>query len=171
MKYIFLDIDGVLWTVGWSVYARRVTGFGHIPTEERYRKEYEEWDPIATSNLQWVIEQGEKQGETVRIVISSTWRIGRSLEKLKEIAQKSGLNPDAIVGVTPSFRGREYSTERGHEIQAWLDENKVLPQDIVIVDDDSDMAHLMDRLVKTDSYDGLGFRKAIEVAQFLGIRD
>jgi hypothetical protein len=171
VKYIFLDIDGVLWTMGWSVYARRATGFGHVPPEERERREYEEWDPIACSNLQWVLERGKEEGVDIKIVVSSTWRLSRSVEELKEIAKKSGLDPDAIVGVTPYFRGREFNTERGYEIQAWMDENKVSEDDIVIIDDDSDMAHLLHKLVKTDSYDGLGFRKAIEVAKRLGVRD
>lgn len=178
MKYVFLDIDGVLWTVGWSIYARRVTNFGHTPAAERYRKEYEEWCPIASSNLQWVIEQGAEQGVDVRIVVSSTWRLSRTLDELKDIAKKSGINPDMLIGVTPKLPsqfdadGKYYrSAERGTEIQAWMDANNVVPEQIVIIDDDSDMAHLRDRLVLTDAYDGLGFRKALEVAQMIGIRD
>ena len=45
---------------------------------------------------------------------------------------------------------------RGLEIQKWLDDN---PQGenvvFVILDDDSDMEHLMDRLVQTDHEFGL----------------
>lgn len=188
MKYIFLDIDGVLWTVGWSIFCNR-------NGEKSERRCYTEWDPMASSNLQWVLDQAEKQKVDVKIVISSTWRLGRSLEELKGIAEKSGINPDSIIGKTPAiyykvpktkwyrkrwgpwynrilpFRGKRTEADRGVEIQHWMDEHGVKAEDIVIIDDDSDMAHLKKRHVKTDAYDGMGFRKAIEVAKMLGVRD
>ncbi len=126
---------------------------------------------MASSNLQWVLDQAKKQNVDLKIVISSMWRIGRSLAELKKIAKKSGLDETAIIGVTPMFRGREFDTERGHEIAAWMAKHDVKEEDVVIIDDDSDMVHLMHRLVLTDSYDGLGFRKALEVAKMLGVRD
>lgn len=160
MKTIFLDIDGVLWTVGWSIYCNR----------KFEKRQYEEWDPICSSNLQWVLDEAKEQSVPVQIVISSMWRIGRDLTELKRIAEKSGIDPNAVVGVTPVFRGREFDTERGHEIQAWMDKNNVLPEDIAIIDDDSDMVHLLPHLIKTDSHDGMGFLKALEVARKLGLR-
>ena len=188
IKYLFLDIDGVLWTVGWSIFCNRNGGRSE-------RRCYTEWDPMVTSNLQWVLDQAKEQGVEVRIVISSTWRLGRTLEELKVIAEKSGLDPNSIIGKTPSiyykvpktkwywkswgpwygrifpFRSKRTEADRGVEIQYWMDQNNIKAEDIAIIDDDSDMAHLKHRHVKTDAYDGLGFRKAIEVAKRLGVRD
>lgn len=44
--------------------------------------------------------------------------------------------------------------ERGHEIQRWLSEHPEVTS-FAILDDDTDMAHLYDRLVLTDCEDGL----------------
>lgn len=187
-KYIFLDIDGVLWTVGWSVYCNRTGLKGE-------RKCYNEWDPIQSSNLQWILDQAKKQSKDVKIVISSTWRLGRSLEELKAIAKKSGIDPNAIIGKTPAIyydkpkktwmrkswgpwynriipiRVSRTEADRGVEIQHWMTEHGVKAEDVVIIDDDSDMAHLKHRLVKTDACDGMGFNNAVKIAQMLGVRD
>lgn len=184
-KYIFLDIDGVLWTVGWSVFCNRANE----------GRQYEEWDPMQTSNLQWVLDKAKEKKIDVKIVISSTWRLGRTIEELKEIARKSGLDPDAVIDKTPAIyfkkpriiwrrkcwgpwwnriipmRCERTEAERGEEIQWWMDKHGVKAEDIVIIDDDSDMAHLKHRLVKTDSHDGMGFRGAVKVAKMLGVRD
>lgn len=185
MKYIFLDIDGVLWTVSWSIYCNR----------SNEAKCYEQWDPMQTSNLQWVLDQAKKQSVDVKIVISSSWRLGRKMDELKEIARKSGLDPECIIGKTPAIFFKEprkvwrwkkwgpwygriiprrYSrieADRGEEIQYWMDQNGVKAEDIAIIDDESDMAHLKHRLVKTNSYDGMGFTGALRVCKMLGIRD
>jgi hypothetical protein len=155
-KYIFLDIDGVLWTVGWSIYTRK--------QEERT---YTEWDNICTSNLQYAIDKAKEEGVDVKIVISSTWRLIYSIPELKDIAKKSGLDPDLIVGVTARFPDEK----RGAEIQDWMNDENIQPEDIVIIDDDSDMLHLMPRLLHTDAYDGLVFTKTLELLQMLGVRD
>lgn len=183
MKVIFLDIDGVLWTVGWSIYCNR--------TNEA--KCYEQWDPMQTSNLQWILDETKKKNIDVKIVISSTWRLGRTIEELKEIAKKSGLDPESIIDKTPAIyyktpkkywwrqhwgpwykriiphRSTRTQAPRGEEIQHWMTQHNVKAENIVIIDDDSDMVHLKKQLVKTCSYDGLGFKKASEVLRMLGV--
>lgn len=183
-KYIFLDIDGVLWTVGWSIFCNR--------TSER--RQYEEWDPMQTSNLQWILDIAKEKNVDVKIVISSTWRLGRTLDELKAIAKKSGLDPDSIVGKTPAIyykiprtywwrqhwgpwyarilphRSKRTEAPRGEEIQHWMTQNGVKAEDIVIIDDDSDMEHLKHRHVKTCAFDGMGFKNAEKVARMLGVR-
>jgi len=185
-KYIFLDIDGVLWTIGWSVYAERGGKRGE-------RMSYRQWDPIASSNLQWVLDKVPR----AKVVISSTWRMGRSLKELRSIAKRSGIDPRRIVGATPVMRtdkkswrffwwgwgtphGRKNwwrpfsirycvsNVPRGREIQRWMDKRRVKAKNIAILDDDTDMAHLRKRLVKTCSMDGLGFKKALELLDMLG---
>jgi hypothetical protein len=55
---------------------------------------------------------------------------------------------------------------RGEEIQAWLTENPDVTQ-FVILDDDSDMAHLIDHLVQTDHKVGLTAADVKKASLFL----
>ncbi len=72
MKVIFLDIDGVLNTSG------------HIEWrfKQKRRRTQEYWCPIACSNLNAI---GEVADGEVGIVISSTWRLGRTAKQLREL--------------------------------------------------------------------------------------
>jgi hypothetical protein len=65
----------------------------------------------------------------------------------------------SILDSTPDLvrrkmNGLYLAKERGHEIQAWMDEHGT-PERFCIVDDGSDMAHLRHKLVQTDCYTGL----------------
>lgn len=111
-----------------------------------------------------------------RIVISSTWRKGRTVEQLKQLFYNYELPSKYIIDKTPSLKGKEivingktYSdTKRGHEIEKWLEDNKELDiEEFVILDDDSDMANLMDKLVQTDYDYGLTYIHAEEVIKRL----
>lgn len=128
--YVFLDFDGVLNSHDW--YARRP----ELP-EVHTRDEFSCWqiDPEAVKRVNVLCERTGAQ-----VVISSTWRgnMSRCLRVLM------GLRTFEIVGHTPHL-----DTRRGHEIQKWMDENDVKAHQIVILDDDSDMEHLLPRLVKT----------------------
>lgn len=161
MKIIFLDIDGVLNSFQ-SMY------FWHNKRDQKswendmYEswkgtlKEYlaQEFDPIAISNLERII----REVPEVKIVISSTWRLGETVDSLKKIFSVSPLIADAIIDVT----GKDESRIRGREIKTWLDEHNDIT-DLVILDDDSDMELLISYLVKTDAKVGLDWNKAQEV--------
>jgi hypothetical protein len=143
MRVIFLDIDGVLNSVE---YARR-TEFtdwpaGHI-------------DPDAVARLNQLVER-----TSAKIVISSSWRKLLDPEEMHRVLSEAGLVAD-VIGETPDFFKLEFwerpvdgPFERGHEIQAWLDEHPEV-ETFVIFDDDSDMAHLLDRFIQTDHQFGL----------------
>ena len=47
------------------------------------------------------------------------------------------------------------SEDRGHEIQTWRDRSPITSESFVIIDDASEMAHLLPWLVRTDSELGL----------------
>ena len=84
------------------------------------------------------------------IVVSSTWRIGMTLEQLQTLITKSGFNPEIkVIGVTPVLY-----QQRGLEIQQWIDDNK-FKNKFIIIDDDSDMCHLLPLLIRCDCQ--LGF--------------
>lgn len=92
------------------------------------------------------------------VVISSSWRIGRKRTELCDILNARGFE-GIVLGMTPILG--EYRTPdgfefvRGHEIQKWLDVTRFDVSSFVILDDDSDMAHLIPRLVKTSFTTGL----------------
>jgi len=168
MKVLFLDIDGVLNS------HQSMTFWHRRRDQDKWENELfvawkgslkgylaQEFCPIATSNLEMIMEEVPD----LKIVISSTWRKGETVDTLKDLFKWSEVIPQAIIDKTPVQRG----DVRGLEIQSWLTEHKqhgkVNEQisDFVIVDDDGDMAHLMKHLVQTDGKVGLDFNKAKEI--------
>jgi HAD domain in Swiss Army Knife RNA repair proteins len=127
MNIIFLDFDGVLNDRKWLV-------------RDGAR---DDLDPERVKLLNWLVRATE-----AKIVISSSWRILHPLEELQLILDRAGFLGE-ILGVTPGGGG-----VRGTQIQRWIDSNNFKGQ-FVILDDDSDMEHLMDRLVKTNFETGL----------------
>jgi hypothetical protein len=103
------------------------------------------------------------------IVVSSTWRrTAHSRKLLVSLLQQSGVT---ISDWTPcldriSDSGYLVIAERGHEIQAWLDDHPEATR-FVILDDAGDMAHLMEHLVRTDTFTGLTNELADEVIRRL----
>lgn len=118
MKVLFLDIDGVLVT-------KRFWNFTGEPHRDMFGHVF---DPITVRNLERVIaETGAK------IVISSTWKFSGE-DIMKDMWRLRKL-PGEMIGVTPNVPSR-HGIDRGPEIQAWLDANKV--DNFAIVDDDAD---------------------------------
>jgi len=78
------------------------------------------------------------------IVVSSTWRLLYKLPRLREILRAHGITVP-IIGRTPEIPGKE----RGVEIHHWLSTSGQHVTGMVILDDDSDMAHLLPWHVKT----------------------
>lgn len=105
---------------------------------------HENVDERAVARVQKIID-----ATGAKVVISSTWRLLNSLSKLQQLLKAHGLSGE-VIGVTP----RGDRGERGDEIQTWMDKNGPI-ESFVILDDDSDMAHLMDKLVQTSFDTGL----------------
>lgn len=161
MNIVFLDIDGVLNTERWIKEQYYKTGKPHS-------MHYSEFDPICMHNLKKLVEETNSY-----IVISSTWRLcdhktDEGWNALMLRLNQVGIE-DRVIGYTPSLR-MEFNGSyccRGHEIQKWLDGNidKNI-ENFVIIDDDSDMFHLIDKLAKCSFKDGLTKEvkdKAIEI--------
>lgn len=137
MKIIFCDVDGVLVT-------------------ERSRslepKNTEIFDKLCVSNLRTLILLTD-----AHIVISSTWRNLYSLNELKDIFNRNGLDGERIIDVTPNLDTKVgkliQCTTRGCEIQKWLSKNKTSL--FCIIDDQSDMEHSRPYLIKTTFGKGL----------------
>lgn len=163
---LFLDFDGVLNSCEWFQKSRT----DRMAAMSQEKHEEEMIDPDAVANLNRIIEATGCQ-----VVISSTWRRGRTMGALLRLLVKRGLDKkhwDNFIGMTPVLDSRMDSglwraVERGHEIQAWLDKYPEQFQRIVILDDDGDMAHLMPHLVLTHGAAGLDAEKTEDVIRRL----
>lgn len=137
---IFLDFDGVVETIYWEKdkdgsWSWNVHKFGR---EELNNKQA----------IGWLNELYRKV--PYDIVVSSTWRIGMSVEELQTLITNSGFNKEIkVLDKTPILY-----QQRGVEIQRWIDDNDFKGK-FIIIDDDSDMCHLLPLLVRCDCQ--LGF--------------
>lgn len=160
VKLIFLDIDGVLNS---EAYTRREgykeRNYGIDQDDDNAFDGRFEIDTRAVMLLNELVKKND-----AHLVLSSTWRLGRrGLEFTKNALKHNGFEfNDRFMGVTPRLWRTPEGEERvrGHEIQYWLDlfgkvDNPVPVESFVIIDDDSDMAHLSHRLAKTSGYHGL----------------
>lgn len=143
MKVLFLDIDGVLCTYQtWFLHGSLFINSPDVGNK------------LDVFGVKF-IEQLAKSG--VKIVLSSTWRLGSSLEELNSIFTFP------IYGKT-DYLCREI---RGVEIQKWIDEHPEV-ENYVIVDDDSDMLpEQMTNFVLTSYDEGITFKKANEIVEKL----
>ena len=150
MKVIFLDFDGVLNWHGFLSGIRPVNGSGELDYAAML-------DPSRVALLNQICEQ---TGAVV--VVSSTWRRMHRNANLRGFLKSRGF-AGKMIGSTPKLErtspervlSEEISVQRGEEIAAWINER---PGDIsrfVILDDDSDMAHLSRFLVQTSMETGL----------------
>lgn len=165
-KLIFLDIDGVL--NNQIFYAKRkehfqTTGVDLVEGTHAI-------DPINMAHLNDLCGITE-----AKVVISSTWRLGKSVDELREIFDEAGFKGD-IIGKTPRLNYKETgdSVERGAEIRYWMKEtanrtrHNGLFKDYVILDDDSDMLYNQrNHFVWVDPYAGLTRNTVYKAVQTL----
>lgn len=150
MKIIFLDIDGVL---------NSEQFFKALYRDKNYA--FKEFCPIACSNLIEIL----VEIPDVKIVVSSTWRIGRTIQELEDILfNNAGVPRGTVIGKTSEVRNR-----RGAQIEDWIkEETNPVAERFVILDDDSDMKPYMDRLVRTNGRHGLQLEDARRAVRLLG---
>ena len=148
MKIIFLDIDGVL-------NSRETIMSNH---EKRQRGEFTTpkidgcGSDVCAPHKTLVDRLNKITGQTgAYIVVSSTWRINKTVVELRELLRAFGVT-GTVLDKTPRLFKR-----RGFEIQEWLDKGSPYGEieKFVIIDDDSDMEHLMPHLIKTTNEKGL----------------
>ena len=135
MKVVFLDIDGVLINKASLVKMESV----YVPDEK------------CVQRLNDLIKKTD-----ANIVVSSCWRIGRTLAELRELLAGWGVEGIILDKTTDPVKSRE--KERGFEIQRWLEDRKKSRGDIesfVILDDNKYMPTLLKFLVQTKFEAGL----------------
>ena len=120
MKIIFLDIDGVLVTRNSIKYQ-----YLNFPDEDEIR-----FSKKAVKNLNKLIRLTK-----ARIVISSTWRLFHSFEKLQNIFEEQEIKGKIISTTSVEKATIEEDIPRGQKITDWLEQNSEVEQ-YVIIDDD-----------------------------------
>lgn len=153
-KIIFLDIDGVLNSVEYSV------GMNTLSHTVRIG----EADPVKVGLLKFVCDQTDAQ-----IVISSTWRIGWEPAWFDGFFSSFGWLQPPIASRTPR-NAKTKSVGRGDEVKEWLDTfGETLQVDkYVIIDDGSDF-YENQPLVQTNGVYGLTLREALAMIDILGL--
>jgi len=124
-RVIFLDIDGVLAPI-------------------HHWDRYGDLDPACVQVLNEIAAHGGAD-----VVVSSTWRYGRSVADLQAMLDSQGFTGRVIDKTPTGLRG----ADRGEEIAAWLAEHAV--DGYVIIDDHLDMGALGPHLVQTQPAQGL----------------
>jgi hypothetical protein len=120
MKVIFLDIDGVLVT-------RNSIKYQHLnyPDESSIL-----FSKKAINNLNKLIRLTD-----AKIVISSTWRLFHTFEKLQTIFKKQNIKGEIISTTSVEKATLEEDIPRGKKIADWLEQHSDIEQ-YVIIDDD-----------------------------------
>jgi hypothetical protein len=154
---IFLDIDGVLNSMQTANYRHKQYIKGKISDSN-----FDDACHICLSNLETILESVPD----LKVVISSSWRLGQTLEGMKNIFRKWGFEYiDSIIGLTPSSKDHY----RGLEIKAWLDKNPT--KNFVVLDDEiNDIVPIIDRsrVVKTSFSTGITWDHTAKAIKILG---
>jgi len=105
---------------------------------------YGDLDPACIRVLNEIVAGGEAD-----VVVSSTWRHGKTIAELQDMLQTGGF-AGCVVDKTPA---NIPGASRGDEIAAWLAAHAV--DGCVIIDDHTDMGELRTHLVQTHPAHGL----------------
>ena len=121
---LFLDVDGVL---------------NHRETYRKHKRKYKNLDTENLNVLKEIMDRFHPQ-----IVLTSSWRyFSYNLDILAKAFQEYGIDP--WISVTPVLDGN-----RNLEIKAWMKVHEIRKEEIIILDDRTDLGDLSDRLVSTD---------------------
>lgn len=147
-KVLFLDFDGVL----------NSRLFFQTRKLEDAWSEVEDIDRSAVERLNAII-----AATGAYVVVSSSWRHGRTTEQLAGLLQARGFRGVVIDKIrdwhTPHSRRlrlvpMERPEQRGDQIKDWLDEHPHVER-YAILDDDTDMDAVREHHIKTDFHTGL----------------
>lgn len=131
--------------------------FRHQHRGDRIIKSF---DPAAVKRLNYIV-----ASTGAKVVVSSTWRMGRSIRDLQVMFNSVG-GQFHVVGRTARFTHRDITIPRGVEIKdyygraldypSFYDKRPSKLQGYVILDDDSDMLYEQrNHFLKTDNEYGL----------------
>lgn len=152
MKYIFLDIDGVLNSDTYCTSPEYLEETNQM--SDQLIMLVNHWvllDPRAIKRLNDLV---NRSGAVV--VLSSTWRAKYSPSEITKMMQDRGAT-FTVVASTPVLHGKVNSSRipRGKEIATYIDSLANKPESFVILDDHDDMLSYTQFLVKTTMRFGL----------------
>lgn len=142
MKVIFLDVDGVLNS---TKHAMRVGGYGRFAKANTFAKA--KLSPDALDNLRTILQKTDAS-----IVISSTWRLNRTIDDLKWLFEVHEIDPERVIDSLPEDVGNE---SRGALIATWLEKHPEVTQYVILDDDDDMLDSQAKHFVQTDITFGL----------------
>lgn len=149
-RTLALDLDGVVNSAVW---------FEKMACDALSRRPISHMiDPECVARLNTILELSGAD-----VVISSSWRIVHPLVAIDAALKEKGFTGN-IIGATPKYLGN-----RGKEIQEWMTDNDRDVEQLVILDDDRDMAHLTPRLVRTSWGVGLTDADVVRALALFGI--
>jgi len=143
MNIVFLDIDGVL---------------NNMASAQRL-KTFDLFDQANVAALNRILEVPD-----TFIVVSSAWRVGRTIEKLQEILTLQGVQ-GLVYDVTPR-KVANFAT-RADEIQAWLRKHPEATRFVVLDDSIDGCDAFGERFIKTSHLEGLTEEQADRAVQIL----
>jgi hypothetical protein len=154
LKFVFLDIDGVLAPYT-SLGDMKYTCQDILPPNGCLQ-----FDPFCVAELNHIC-----MATKASIIVSSSWRhYIRDLEKMRAMLRSQGVNAP-IAGMTPEAEDSWPDHSRGAEVKQTLD---LVDAEGFVILDDADMGWigLEDKWVKTDCNKGL---TAIDSANAIAI--
>jgi hypothetical protein len=149
MKVLFLDFDGVL-----NSYEFMRCSPGRM----------DRLDPAAVMRLNAIVDRSG-----AKVVISSTWRLKRSLDVLRMTLADLGFRGE-VIDRTPDLMGHGFVdpyVARCHEIQTWID-GRGEPLESYAILDDAYLEDVAQFLVRTETETGLLDEHVIAVLELLG---
>ena len=170
MKILFLDMDGVINTSGKDKYSLSLI----LPYDFENNKDFFYFDTRILFNFVKLLEFC-KDNE-IKIVISSTWRIGTTIDGWNKFLYKYFRNSlrmkitdNLVIGLT----NNKFNGIRGLQIGSWLDEYNTISKDKIekylIVDDEIvDIKPYLPKknILKINSKDGLTEEKITEIINY-----
>lgn len=184
ISILFLDIDGVLNSHETQV----IYGTVAFPDPETFKAGYVV-DSRATDKIAAKLINKLCDATGAFIVLSSSWRVGASMDVILVMLETLGINPDRVIGKTDEFYHKEHC--RGNQIQRFKDsistkegreyllkhgmlrkdvvfEDNMVIQSYAIVDDDDDMLPSQKaNFVQTTFTDGLKLSHVLELGRIL----
>lgn len=173
MKIIFLDIDGVLNSRTSTICNEVMTELLSIqdyidegvPKDEAYLKfESDRLDKTQVNCLRYIL----KKMPDAKIVIHSTWKNYFSLEELKNILSKYGIEKSKILDVTKS----KLTSNKCHDISSWLrsyhEQHLTIPKYVIFDDHNIDSSEWFPgKFIRVNSDNGLSYEHVVQALQIL----
>lgn len=164
MKYLFLDIDGVLNSMDFINFMVKYKEEHDIRWKDEVPGRSEYIDPRAVERVIHICKQ-----TGAKVIISSSWRRYTYDETIEDFQKYIDLKPliPYIAGITPRLSTLKHRARRGEEIQYFLDHSGNC-EIYCILDDDSDMLDVqLPYFIQTDFEHGLDDNELEKVISIL----